>query len=102
MARQIAIASRAAGLIFSCRIVPNSKFTGFMEILADGAVKIKITSRAVDLKANRELIEFLSRSLDVSETQFDIIKGQRYRYKTLLLREASLNEIKKKFKSLVS
>lgn len=45
-------------------------------ILDDGTVKIRLTAPPVEGKANKELIKFLSKILDVPVSSIEIIAGQ--------------------------
>ena len=50
-----------------------------------GRLKIKITAPPVDGKANKKLIEFLSKTLGVSKSSVEIIKGISSKLKTLAI-----------------
>ena len=61
-------------------------------------MKIKITAQPVENKANRALIEFLSKMLKVPKTKIEIIKGLTSKEKTISILVADIqkqNEIKK-------
>ena len=46
-------------------------------------IKVYLTAPAIDGKANRALIEFLSEHFNVSKSQIEIIKGLKSRRKTI-------------------
>ncbi len=49
----------------------------------DGFLKLYITAPAVDGKANKALIGFLSKHFKVSKSKIEIIKGLKSRHKTI-------------------
>lgn len=61
---------------------PKSSKNEIVGPYRDG-VKIKITAPPIEGKANKCLIQFLSKKLGISPSQVEIIKGQRSREKTL-------------------
>jgi len=70
------------GIIVNIRISPNAKKN---EIITDGEiVKIKITAQPIDGKANKALIEYLSKNFKIPKTSIKIIKGETSKDKTVL------------------
>ena len=70
------------GLIVNIRISPNSKKN---EIINEGEFsKIKITAQPIDGKANKALIEFLSKNFKIPKTSIKILKGENSKEKTIL------------------
>ena len=70
------------GLVASIRISPNAKKN---EIIKEGeVVKIKITAQPIDGKANKALVEFLSKNFKISKTSIKILKGETSKDKTIL------------------
>lgn len=84
------------GLILKIRIVPNSSKNDI--ILEDEFVKVKITAQPIENKANKALIEYLSKTFKVPKTSIEIVKGETSKDKTLLFRvsEEKQEEIKSK------
>ncbi|MFA7659374.1 MAG: DUF167 domain-containing protein [Candidatus Gastranaerophilaceae bacterium] len=71
------------GLIVRLKIIPNSSKN---EIIWDNDVlKIKITAQPIENKANKALIEFLSKTLKIAKSRIKILKGELGREKTLLI-----------------
>ena len=63
-------------------IQPNSKkskVAGYFDKL----IKIQISSPPVDNAANKELIKFLSKKLNLNKSKIKIIKGEKSRIKTV-------------------
>lgn len=84
------------GIVLTIKIVPNSSKNDI--IIEEDFVKIKITAQPVENKANRALIEFLSKMLKVPKTKIEIIKGLTSKEKTISILVADIqkqNEIKK-------
>lgn len=51
-------------------------------------LKIKTNAIAEDGKANKEIISFLSKSLKISKTKIEILRGQTSRQKDFLIDES--------------
>ncbi len=73
-----------AGLTLQIRILPNSSKNEI--ITGDGFLKIKITAQPIENKANKALIEFLSKQLKVPKTKIQIVKGETSKDKTLFFK----------------
>lgn len=86
------------GLIINIRISPNAKKN---EIIRDGEIiKIKIATQPIDGKANKALIEFLSKNFKIPKTSIKILKGETSKEKTILFctqDEEKLNSLNKIF-----
>jgi uncharacterized protein (TIGR00251 family) len=61
----------------------NSSIEKFMELDNQLYLKVKIAAPAVDNKANKELISFLSDEFKVSKSSVTLLKGQNSRQKKL-------------------
>ena len=81
------------GLVVQIRIVPNSSKNEI--ILEEEFVKVKITAQPVENKANKALVEFLSKQFKVPKTSIEILKGHTSKDKTLLF--STPDENKKSF-----
>lgn len=86
------------GLIAYIKISPNSKKN---EIINEGDfTKIKITAQPIDGKANKALIEFLSKNFKIPKTSIKILKGETSKEKTILFEtkdEEKLQKLKEIF-----
>lgn len=78
------------GLILNLRISPNSSKNEVIK--TDDTLKIKITALPIDGKANKALIEYLSKLFKVPKSSFEILKGQTSKDKTILI---SITDLKK-------
>lgn len=71
------------GLIVRLKIIPNSSRD---DIFYDRDIlKVKITAQPIENKANKALIEFLSKKLKTAKSNIQIIKGELNKEKTLLI-----------------
>ena len=76
----------------SLRVYPNAarnEVTSFV----DGVFRVKVSAPPVKGKANKELIEFLSRILGVGRSQISIIRGHTSRNKVIAISGLSREEI---------
>lgn len=83
------------GVFLTIKIVPNSSKNDI--IVDEDCVKIKVTAQPVENKANKALIELLSKRLKVPKTKIEITKGLTSKEKTVLLQvtdSEKQNEIK--------
>ena len=81
------------GIIANIKISPNAKKN---EIIKNGdEIKIKITAQPIDGKANKALIEFLSKEFKIPKTSITIIKGETSKEKTVLFRTSDADKLTK-------
>ena len=69
------------GLLVRIKIVPNSSKNDL--IIEDEFIKVKVTAQPIENKANKALIEFLSKRFKVPKTSIEIVKGDTSKEKTL-------------------
>ncbi len=67
-------------MLLTVHITPNAK-KNEIKWLDEDTVKVKITAPAVDGKANKALVEFLSEELKVAKSQIEIVRGLTARMK---------------------
>lgn len=75
------------GLIIRLKIVPNSSKNDI--ILEEDFIKVKITAQPIENKANKALVEYLSKTFKIPKTSIEIVKGDTSKEKTLLFKIAS-------------
>lgn len=83
------------GIIIKIKIVPNSSKNDI--ILEEEFIKVKVTAQPIENKANKALIEYLSKRFKVPKTLIEILKGDTSKEKTLLIKTkdvAKLMDIK--------
>ncbi len=73
-----------AGILISFKISPNASKNEIIK--TEDGIKIKITAQPVDGKANKALIEFLSKHFKIPKTSIEIVKGHTSKEKTILLK----------------
>jgi uncharacterized protein len=91
--RKFQIKEGVIGSAITVRITPRSSKNEIIGIMDDGTIKIRITAAPVDGKANEELIGFLSKVLQVSETSIQIIAGQTNKNKLISILHLGGNEV---------
>lgn len=86
------------GLIINLKISPNAAKNDIVK--DETGVKIKLTAQPIEGKANKALLEFLSKKLKIPKTSIEIIKGETSKDKTLLIKVTDndkISDIKKLF-----
>lgn len=79
------------GLMVTFKIVPNSSKNEIIK--TDDMIKIKITAQPVDGKANKALIEFLSKQFKIPKTSIEILRGETSKEKTILFKTQDISKI---------
>lgn len=69
--------------VLRIKIIPRSSRSEFVEIMEDGTIKIRLSAPPVEGKANKALVEFLSRMLVVKREDISILSGQTNRTKMI-------------------
>ena len=88
------------GLLLNVKIVPNSSKNDIIK--EEEFIKIKVTAPPVENRANKALIEFLSKLLKVPKTSVEIVKGETSKEKKILIKikdEVKIKEIVSVLKS---
>ncbi len=78
------IKNTSDGLIIHIKIVPNSSKNDI--VIEEEFIKVKVTAQPIENKANKALIEFLSKLFKIPKTSIEILKGETSKEKTLLLK----------------
>ena len=74
-------------LIIKLKISPNASKNEIIK--NDTEIKVKITAQPIENKANKALIEFLSKKLKIAKSNIEIVKGETSKEKTLLYKNIS-------------
>ena len=77
----IELINNSDGFKFKIKVVANSKIN--LIDFCDEYIKIKIMARAVDGKANKAIIEYLSNLLKVPKSKITIVSGEKSSIKTI-------------------
>lgn len=79
------------GIIANIKISPNAKKNEIIK--TESEVKIKITAQPIDGKANKALVEFLSKEFKIPKTSIQILKGETSKEKTLLFKTSEVEKL---------
>jgi len=85
------------GIVFTAKIVPGSsgptRFCG----LLDGMLKVKVSAVPEKGKANKCLLKFLAKQLDVKKNAINIISGQTSSVKHVQVFGVTVDTLMEKF-----
>ena len=71
------------GIMLVIKVIPNSSKNELMN--TETGLRLKITAPPVDNKANKFVVEFLSKRFKVPKTSIKIIRGDTSREKTIFI-----------------
>ena len=75
------------GVIVELKIIPNSSKNGFvMPDSKDAPFKLKVTAQPIENKANKAVIEYLSKYFKIPKTSISVLRGETFKEKTILLK----------------
>lgn len=94
------INSCIAGVQINVKVIPNSSKNQLS--LLDENIKINIIAPALENKANKEIVKFLSKVLGVKKKELSIIRGNKEKYKQILIKDHTFEEIERKINSLIN
>lgn len=72
------------GLLLQIKISPNASKNCIIKDKT--GVKVKLTAQPIEGKANKALVEFLSKQFKIPKTSIEILKGETSKEKTLLIK----------------
>lgn len=81
----------AENLIIKLKISPNASKNEIIK--TDEMVKVKVTAQPIENKANKALVEFLSKNFKVSKSSIEIVKGETSKEKTILFKNISSDKM---------
>ena len=79
------IKNAARDVTLTVKVIANAKKNA-IEFLDDGTVKLRISKAAVDGKANKEIIDFLSETFKRTKNQIIILRGEKSSHKVILIK----------------
>lgn len=79
------------GVVLQLKISPNASKNAILK--DDTGIKIKLTAQPIEGKANKALVEFLSKQLKIPKTSIEILRGETSKDKTLLLKNVDDDKI---------
>lgn len=80
--------------VVTLKIVPNSSKNEIVR--EEDYIKIKLTAPPVENKANKALIEYLSKKLSVAKSKIKIIRGETSKLKTLSIEDITEDDFNTK------
>jgi uncharacterized protein (TIGR00251 family) len=83
--RNVKLHNGRSGTALAIRVVPRARRDEISELMADGTIKIRLKAPPVDGKANKALIRFLSRVLNVPQRDIEIVAGETKRNKIVTI-----------------
>ena len=66
----------------------------------DGMLKVRITQPPEKGKANKAIVELLSKRLSLRKSQFELVAGETSRHKRFLVRAITLDELAERIRYL--
>lgn len=84
------------GVVLSVRIIPNSSNNSVLGYCSE-YLKIKIAAPAIENKANKELILYLSDIFKLPKTKISFIAGEKSKIKRIMLAGTTLSDISENF-----
>ena len=79
------------GILLNVKIVPNSSKNDI--IIEKEFVKVKVTAQPIENKANKALVEFLSKNFKIPKTNIQIVKGETSKDKTIFFKTSDESKI---------
>lgn len=76
MKRKYRLSDGKHGAAITVRVTPRARKSEFAGVLEDGTVRIRLQEPAVEGKANKALVSFLSKVLGVRRNRIEIVAGQ--------------------------
>ena len=80
----------AEGILIKVKIVPNSSKNEIIK--EEEFIKIKVTAQPLENKANKALIEFLSKQFKLPKSNIEIVRGGNSKEKTIFLSTTDENK----------
>lgn len=96
----IELESHTEGIVLLVRAQPGAKQS---EVRGEqnGALKVAVTQVAEKGKANKALLALVGKQLGLRKSQIDLLSGETSQQKRLLIRDVSLDELKRRVAALV-
>jgi len=88
------------GVVLPVRAQPGASKSG-VRGEQDGALKVGVTQIAEKGKANKALIEVLSKALNVRRSQLELLSGETSHNKRFLVRGVTLTELQQRIEEVV-
>lgn len=83
------------GTVITVKLVPNSSFSKVVDY-SEEYIRIKISSPPIENKANKELVQFCSKLLDINKSKIEIVSGEKSKLKKVLFKDTKIQDITQK------
>ncbi len=82
-----------AGAALTVRVTPRARKTEISGFMEDGTLRIRVSAPRVEGKANKALIKFLAKVLDVRKNRIEIVAGEKGLSKIVSILDMSAQEV---------
>jgi uncharacterized protein (TIGR00251 family) len=90
------------GTALALRVTPRASKNESVGILSDGTVKVHLTAPPLEGKANRALLKFLAKILDIPVSNITIVAGESSRDKLISVTNMGTEILYKKIVKTIS
>lgn len=94
----IKLEQHAEGVVLSVRAHPGAR-RNELRVSEDGILRVSVTQAPEKGKANKAIIELLSRELGLKKSQIELITGETAQQKRFLMRGVSVEEVARRLSS---
>jgi uncharacterized protein (TIGR00251 family) len=94
--RQFRLHDGKRGAALTIRVTPRARKTEFSGIMDDGTVRIRVSAPPVEGKANKALIQFLSKVLKVRKSRIEIVAGEKGLDKIVSIMDLSAEQVQQR------
>lgn len=77
-------------MILKIKVSPKAKETAFAGVMADGTLKFRVNAVPEDGKANKALIDYLSKALNLAKKDIQLEAGESSRLKLISIPDNTL------------
>ena len=84
------------------RVMTNKKQNKIIKSDNDNSFKVELKAKPVEGRANHELIKFLSKFLEISQNQIEIVKGSHSRNKVVRIQMTGKDKFLEKINRIQS
>ena len=74
-----------SGAALAVRIIPKSSRDELFDVMEDGRIKIRLTVDTEEGQANQALIQFLAKTLNITNSRIEIIAGETKKDKLVVV-----------------
>jgi uncharacterized protein len=92
MIKALKISEKSGMILLPVRVQPRAAANQIVG-LYNGALKVRVAAPAVQEKANRELLHFLARLLDLSSSDLRLLRGPKSKSKSIGIRGLSKDQV---------